>query len=69
MSVPPPTTEIGGFGPAMTRDPERVAFDVESGYVSLDAARIEYGVVLDEAGRVNAAETERARGGAAESQP
>lgn len=52
----------GGFGPALARKPERVAADVASGYVSRAAARAEYGVVLDAAGQVLAAETARERG-------
>jgi N-methylhydantoinase B len=37
----------GGFGEAMERDPERVRADVRDGYVSLEAAARDYGVVLD----------------------
>ncbi|MGH6990120.1 MAG: hydantoinase B/oxoprolinase family protein [Stellaceae bacterium] len=51
----------GGFGPAIEREPERVADDVAQGYVSREAARGLYGVVLDEAGDVDYAETERRR--------
>ncbi len=40
----------GGFGPAFERGPEQVLADVRAGYVSLDAARTDYGVVIDEAG-------------------
>jgi N-methylhydantoinase B len=34
----------GGFGPVSARDPARVREDVALGYVSADAARIDYGV-------------------------
>jgi N-methylhydantoinase B len=37
----------GGFGAPRERDPERVRIDVLDGFVSLEAARREYGVVLD----------------------
>jgi N-methylhydantoinase B len=37
----------GGFGIPRERDPERVRIDVLDGFVSLEAARREYGVVLD----------------------
>ncbi len=47
----------GGMGDPRTRDPERVARDVRGGYVSPDAARERYGVVLTEEGTVDAAAT------------
>jgi N-methylhydantoinase B len=37
----------GGFGNPRERDPERVRADVRDGYVSLDPAARDYGVVLD----------------------
>ncbi|MEV7046299.1 hydantoinase B/oxoprolinase family protein [Amycolatopsis sp. NPDC051061] len=37
----------GGFGDPLERDPERVAQDVASGFVSVPAAHAVYGVVLD----------------------
>ena len=37
----------GGFGDPSERDPERVRDDVRDGYVSLEAAARDYGVVLD----------------------
>ncbi len=37
----------GGFGHAFDRDPVRVAKDVRNGFVSLEAATRDYGVVLD----------------------
>jgi N-methylhydantoinase B len=39
----------GGWGPAFERDPQAVLHDVREGYVSLAAARRDYGVVIDEA--------------------
>jgi len=36
----------GGWGDPLKRDPERVLRDVREGYISADAAREEYGVVL-----------------------
>ncbi len=37
----------GGYGDPFERDPARVADDVRNGFVSLAAARTEYGVVVD----------------------
>ncbi|RVT84185.1 hydantoinase B/oxoprolinase family protein [Rhodobacteraceae bacterium CCMM004] len=48
----------GGFGRPDLRDPEAVAADVAQGYVTAEAARRDYAVVLDPAtGRVDAAAT------------
>jgi N-methylhydantoinase B len=41
----------GGFWHPFERDPERVLADVRSGYVSLEAARKDYGVVIRQQGR------------------
>ena len=41
----------GGFWNPLERAPERVLADVRSGYVSLDAARKDYGVVIRQSGR------------------
>jgi N-methylhydantoinase B len=41
------TSGGGGFGAPWKRDPERVRRDVVEGYVSPEAAREQYGVVLD----------------------
>jgi N-methylhydantoinase B len=41
----------GGFWNPLERDPERVLADVRSGYVSLEAARRDYGVVIQQRGR------------------
>ena len=43
--------EAGGFWDPFERDPERVLADVRSGYVSLEAARRDYGVVINQEGR------------------
>ncbi len=43
----------GGYGPPWQRDPEQVRRDVKEGYVSATRAREVYGVVLDEAGRID----------------
>jgi N-methylhydantoinase B len=37
----------GGCGPPFERDPEAVAADVENGYVSIERAAADYGVVVD----------------------
>jgi N-methylhydantoinase B len=54
----------GGFGDPATRDPQRVSRDVRLGYVSRDAARRDYKVVLKNDGTVDKAATDAARGGA-----
>lgn len=41
----------GGFWDALQRDPKRVLADVRSGYVSLEGARRDYGVVIRQEGR------------------
>lgn len=38
----------GGWGNPLDREPERVLRDVKEGYVSVEAARRDYGVVIDE---------------------
>jgi N-methylhydantoinase B len=40
------TTGGGGWGDPLDRDPQRVLYDVENYYISRDAARDDYGVVL-----------------------
>ncbi|MDR0424390.1 MAG: hydantoinase B/oxoprolinase family protein [Clostridiales Family XIII bacterium] len=37
----------GGYGPPEKRDPERVAADVKDGYISLEQAEKDYGVIVD----------------------
>ena len=51
----------GGVGDPLFRDAEAVAKDVRDGYVSEDVARIQYGVVVDAAGQVDAAGTQTQR--------
>src|SRR5207253_8676145 len=52
----------GGFGPPWEREPERVRSDVVEGYVTPEAARERYGVVLrGEALEVDAPETAKRR--------
>ncbi|MBL8986826.1 MAG: hydantoinase B/oxoprolinase family protein [Gemmatimonadetes bacterium] len=41
----------GGYGPAFEREPARVLHDVVEGYVSLEAAARDYGVVIEYLGR------------------
>ena len=53
----------GGYYAPFERDPEQVLNDVRQGYVSLNAARDEYGVAIDaESMTVNADETAKLRG-------
>jgi N-methylhydantoinase B len=47
----------GGYGDAMTRDPDRVRQDVILGYVSAEAAQEAYGIVLSGVGAVDQAAT------------
>lgn len=54
----------GGFGDPTTREPERVVRDVRLGYISRDAARRDYKVVLRANGALDAEATAKARAGA-----
>ncbi len=51
----------GGFWPPFERDPEKVLADVRSGYVSLQAAERDYGVVMRGDGRKLALDLEATR--------
>ncbi len=52
----------GGYGDPFTREPERVLADVEQGYVSIEKAEKDYGVVVDAAAlAVDAEATRRLR--------
>lgn len=51
----------GGWGDPLERDPALVAADVRSGKVTAAAALRDHGVVVDAAGRVDLAATERTR--------
>ena len=58
----PLTQSSGGYGEPFERDPERVLADCLSGVIDADAARADYGVVLDLAERrVDVAATRQAR--------
>lgn len=52
----------GGYGDPFLRDRALVARDVRRGYYTAEAARTQYGVVLDAAGNVDVAATQRLRG-------
>jgi len=53
----------GGYGDPLQRDPQAVAADVVNGYVSIEKAREDYGVVMDPATlKVDVAETDKVRG-------
>lgn len=54
----------GGYGDAFSRPPESVARDVQLGYVSQDAARDSYHVVINKDGEIDAAGTSKLRGAA-----
>jgi N-methylhydantoinase B len=51
----------GGYGSPLERDIEAVAQDVLNGYVSLEGARRDYGVVMTADGRVDHAATRALR--------
>ena len=51
----------GGFYSPLERDPELVRQDVRDGYVSVEAARTEYGVVLDAGDEIDWPHTRRLR--------
>jgi len=54
----------GGYGDPLQRDPQAVEADVVNGYVSIEKAREDYGVVIDPATlSVDAAATEKIRAG------
>jgi N-methylhydantoinase B len=57
----------GGFGDPHLRPAETVANDVRQGYVSIESAERDYGVICDTAGTLDVAATEKARGGASSS--
>lgn len=55
----------GGWGNPFEREPERVAHDVRQGFVSIEAASRDYGVVVDpKTFAVDASATEKLRAGA-----
>jgi N-methylhydantoinase B len=52
----------GGYGSPLERDPQAVQADVFNGYVSVERAREDYGVVIDSATfKVNIEETQKLR--------
>ena len=51
----------GGWGPPLERDVQAVRRDVVEGYISREAAERDYGVVIDAAGEIDGAATERRR--------
>ncbi len=51
----------GGFGPALERAPKDVATDVRQGYVTRDAAVLDYGVVIGVDGEIDEKESRRIR--------
>jgi N-methylhydantoinase B len=55
------TSGGGGWGDPLDRPLDRVRRDVRGGFVSVDAAREDYGVVVNAAGVVDPAATERLR--------
>ncbi len=59
----------GGRGDPLDREPERVALDVARGYVSAEAARRDYGVVLTADGTPDPTATDAARAGRRQSHP
>jgi len=46
-----------GYGPPQTRKPERVARDVQRGWVSVQRAQEKYKVIVDESGALDSKET------------
>ena len=51
----------GGFGDPLERDPAAVARDVKNEVVTRQAARADYGVVIEDSGAIDAAATARLR--------
>ncbi|MBI4183325.1 MAG: hydantoinase B/oxoprolinase family protein [Proteobacteria bacterium] len=70
QTIPPGDTLVvempggAGYGDAKAREAWRVAADVRNGLVGVEAARRDYGVVVDEEGVVDEAATAALRGGA-----
>jgi len=52
-----------GYGAAFEREPARVCKDIAEGWISRDRAETSYGVILDDAGNVDAEKTQRLRSG------
>lgn len=55
----------GGYGNPFERDPEAIMSDIRDGYVSIESAKHQYGVVIDKDGSLDTAKTEACRKGAA----
>ena len=51
----------GGFGNPYSRIAEKVAQDVRQGYVSVESAERDYGVVCDAAGNLDSSATKKLR--------
>jgi N-methylhydantoinase B/oxoprolinase/acetone carboxylase alpha subunit len=51
----------GGYGPPWERPIERVLADVESGFISVERAKLDYGVAVREDGTVDEAATDGLR--------
>ena len=51
----------GGYGPPWERDPARVMQDIELGFVSVESARDDYGIVLDHLGKLDEAQSQALR--------
>ena len=54
-------TGAGGYGKPTERDPQRVARDVREGLVSINRARLVYGVDIDPTGKINMKKTNELR--------
>ena len=55
----------GGWGDPRARDPGRVARDVRLGFLAIDAAALDYGVIVTAEGQLDDAGTAALRRGAA----
>src|SRR5262249_16395099 len=55
--------DLTGYGDPLRRAPDHVAADVLNGYVSVERARSDYGVVVDAGGALDLVATEREREG------
>ena len=51
----------GGYGDPLQRDPDLVLEDVRDGYISVDQAAADYGVVIVASGAVDVKATEEQR--------
>ena len=53
----------GGYGDPFERDPDAILSDIKDGYVSVESAKHQYGVIIDQNGDIDHAQTAVCRKG------